>query len=57
MKANTIKMYDKYSVLRIGTTINYPKKFKIYREINSKDNPIMRWVPMGKSIANIYCYA
>lgn len=57
MKSNTIKMYDKYSVLRIETTINNPKEFKIYREVNSKDGPVMRWVPMGKSIANIYRYA
>lgn len=29
----------------------------IYKEVNSKGGPIMRWVPMGKSIANIYRYA
>jgi len=57
MKSNAIKMYDKYSVLRVETTINDPHEFKIYREVNSKDGPVMRWVPMGKSIANIYRYA
>lgn len=57
MKSNAIKMYDKYSVLRVETTINDPHEFKIYKEVNSKSGPVMRWVPMGKSIANIYRYA
>jgi hypothetical protein len=29
MKTNSIKMYDKYSVLRVETTINDPHEFKI----------------------------
>lgn len=57
MKKNSIKMYDKYSVLRVETTINDPHEFKIYREVNRKNEPVMAWVPMGKSVANIYRYA
>lgn len=57
MKKNSIKMYDKYSVLRIETTINDPHEFKIYRKVNHKNEPVMAWVPMGKSVANIYRYA
>lgn len=57
MKSNAIKMYDKYSVLRVETTINDPKEFKIYKEVNSKSGPVKRWVPMGKSISNMYRYA
>jgi hypothetical protein len=57
MKTNSIKMYDKYSVLRIEVTINNPKEFKIYKEVTRKGEIVMEWVPMGKSIANLYRYA
>ena len=57
MKSNSIKMYDKSSVLRIETTINDPHEFKIYKEVTSKGEKVMRWAPMGKSIANMYRYA
>lgn len=55
MASNSIKMYDKYSVLRVETTINDPKEFKIFKE-TGKDQ-VKRWVPMGKSTANLYRYA
>jgi len=55
MKSNSIKMYDKYSVLRVETTINNPREFKIFKE-TGKDH-VKRWVPMGKSISNLYRYA
>ena len=39
-------------------TINDPKEFKVYREVRHRDGTSsMRWVPMGKSIANLYRYA
>ena len=57
MKTNSIKMYDKASVLRIEVTINNPKEFKIYKEVTRKGEKVMEWVPMGKSIANLYRYA
>ena len=58
---NQIKMYDKGNNLRIEVTINNPKDFKILKEkeklINHKDlQTIKVWVPMGKSIANLYRY-
>jgi len=55
MNSNSIKMYDKYSVLRVETTINNPREFKIFKE-TGKDR-LKRWVPMGKSISNLYRYA
>jgi hypothetical protein len=55
MKKNSIKMYDKYSVLRVETTINDHREFKVYKE-TSKDS-LKKWVPMGKSISNLYCYS
>jgi hypothetical protein len=58
MKSNSIKMYDKYSVLRIETTINDPHEFKTLKEVHHKDGTTsMRWSPMGKSISNLYRYA
>ena len=58
MKSNSIKMYDKFSVLRIETTINNPREFKTRREVRHKDGTTsMRWCPMGKSISNLYRYA
>jgi hypothetical protein len=55
MKNNSIKMYDKDSVLRVEMTINNPREFKIFKECGSKKQK--KWVPMGKSIANLYRYA
>lgn len=58
MKSNSIKMYDKYSVLRVETTINDPREFKIFGMVRHKDGSTsMKWKPMGKSIANLYRYA
>lgn len=57
MKSNSIKMYDKNSVLRIETTINDPHEFKILKNVVTKEGyEVTRWVPMGKSIANLYRY-
>jgi len=58
MKSNCIKMYDKFSVLRIEMTINDPREFKVYKKVQHQDGSTsMRWVPMGKSISNLYRYA
>ena len=58
MKSNSIKMYDKLSCLRIEMTINDPKEFKVYKDVHHEDGTISRrWVPMGKSISNLYRYA
>ncbi len=58
---NQVKMYDKGNHLRIEVTINNPKDFKIMKEkekiINQKFEIVKEWVPMGKSISNLYRYA
>jgi len=58
---NQIKMYDKGNNLRIEVTINNPRDFKIPKEKEKvQDGKIvksMEWIPMGKSIANLYRYA
>lgn len=57
---NQIKMYDKGNNLRIEVTINNPKDFKVLKiEENNETGEIeetKKWVPMGKSIANLYRY-
>jgi len=57
LKTNVIKMYDKWSVLRVETIINQPREFKVYRQAGRKGESIKAWVPMGKGIANLYRYA
>src|SRR5574340_549758 len=57
MKENSLKMYDKWNVLRVETTINNPREFKIYRKVERGGKKVMRWIPMGKSVFNLYRYA
>ncbi len=51
---NSLKMYDKTSVLRVETTINNSNAFKIR---NPNKSAKKKWVPMGKSISNMFRYA
>ncbi len=58
---NQVKMYDKGNNLRIEVTINNPRDFKVLKEkeviINHETIEKEKvWVPMGKSIANLYRY-
>jgi hypothetical protein len=58
MKRNSIKMYDKGSVLRIETTINNPREFKVLRvEVDDTGQRSRRWKPMAKGVANLWRYA
>ncbi len=52
MAGNSIKMYDKFSVLRVETTLNNPHEFKVLKETGDT----WRWKPMGKGVANIWRY-
>lgn len=58
---NQIKMYDKGNNLRIEVTINNPRDFKVLKtETNDDTGEIIetkKWVPMGKTIVNLYRYA
>ena len=56
---NQIKMYDKGNNLRIEVTINNPKEFKILKSKTDEQTGEVietKWLPMGKSIANLYRY-
>jgi hypothetical protein len=55
-KQNSIKMYDKANVLRIETTINNPREFKVLKTGKESESKTRRWVPMGKGVANIWRY-
>jgi len=57
VKKNSIKMYDKWSVLRIETTVNNPLEFKVYRQVIRKGKKTKAWVTMGKGITNLYALA
>lgn len=52
LEENSIKMYDKQgSVLRIETTINNPKRFRVRRRL-TRQSPF-KWLPLRKGIADI----
>jgi hypothetical protein len=54
VEENWIKMYDKQgSVLRIETTINNPRRFKVYRRATRKGQCVMAWLPMRKGVVDI----
>jgi hypothetical protein len=54
VEENSIKMYDKQgSVLRIETTINNPRRFKVHRLGITRGKEVMKWLPMRKGIADL----
>jgi hypothetical protein len=55
VKRNSIKMYDKQgSVLRIETTINDPRDFKVYRPKEGDDHGRKEWRRMRQGIADLH---
>ncbi|MGH7772920.1 MAG: hypothetical protein ACREQA_11890, partial [Candidatus Binatia bacterium] len=54
VEENSIKMYDKQGyVLRIETTSNNPRRWKVRRRATRKGKRVMAWIPMRKGIADI----
>ncbi len=53
IKRNTLKLYDKASVLRTETTINNPRDFKVGEETPDQKR---RWKTMGKGVSNLWRY-
>lgn len=54
VEENSIKMYDKAgSVLRIETTINNPRRFRVRRQVTRRGERTVGWVPMRKGVADI----
>jgi hypothetical protein len=51
---NSIKMYDKQgSVLRIETTINNARRYKVRRMTERKGERRMRWIPMRHGVVDL----
>ena len=57
LKANAVKFYDHANVLRIETTINNPREFKVLRSSTDETDNSPRWCPMTKGVANFWRYA
>jgi hypothetical protein len=54
VEENSIKMYDKAgSVLRIETTINHRKRFRVRRRMNRDAKVVVKYLPMRKGIVDI----
>jgi hypothetical protein len=54
---NWIKVYDKVSVLRVETTINNPREFRVLRVFtDDKGRRERRWTEMNKGVANMWRY-
>lgn len=53
VEENTIKMYDKQAcVLRIETTINDPRRFRVLREVTRRGQQVLLWIPMRKGVVD-----
>jgi hypothetical protein len=52
--ANSIKMYDKGSVLRVETTINQPKAFRVFRSPARQPAAPKKWRPLRRSAADLH---
>ena len=52
---NWVKVYDKASVLRVETTINNPREFRIQRWVtNDEGRRERRWCPMRKGVSDLW---
>jgi hypothetical protein len=55
MAGNWVKVYDKASVLRVETTINNPREFRIQRWVtNEEGRRERRWCPMRKGVSDLW---
>jgi hypothetical protein len=54
VEENSIKMYDKEgSVLRVETTMNNPRRFKVRRAATRNGERCTAWLPLRKSVADL----
>jgi hypothetical protein len=57
VRQNWLKLYDKWSVLRIETVINNPRDFRVLRfETDHRARRRGRWMRMNKGICNLWRY-
>lgn len=58
VKRNSVKMYNKQGqILRVETTINDPKDFKVLRQKQGDEHGKKEWLRMRKGIADLYARA
>jgi hypothetical protein len=52
---NSVKMYNKSgSILRIETTVNYSRYFKVFRQPEDDKNKPASWLPMRKGVSDLH---
>lgn len=51
---NSVKCYDKGSILRVETTINDPKDFRVWRGPENNPEGNKQWRPLRRSVADLY---
>jgi len=55
VNANSIKLYDKQGqVLRVETTINNPRQFKVYRACDKDPEQVLKWLPLRSGVADLW---
>lgn len=55
VNGNSIKMYDKGpNILRIETTINQSREFKVYRKAENDPDGEKKWLPMRRGVADLH---
>lgn len=55
MGGNWVKVYDKASILRVETTINNPREFRIQRVVtDAQGRRERRWCPMRKGVSDLW---
>jgi hypothetical protein len=57
LKSNSLKMYDVPGLLRVETTTNNPREFRVLRVVDTPQGRQRRWLPMGKGVANFWRFA
>jgi hypothetical protein len=54
VEENSIKMYDKQGiVLRVETTINNPRRFRVRRMGTREGRAVMTWLPLRRGVADM----
>jgi hypothetical protein len=50
---NSLKMYDKGSVLRVETTLYQPRDFRVFRKPEGSPDASPRWMPLRQGLADL----
>lgn len=51
---NSIKLYNRFNVLRPETTINDPEDLKVYRSPETRPDARKDWFPLRRGVADLY---